>query len=109
MNRINNYDELVAAQIMTQTIIADKKRMIHERVEDLKEKVAPLFLVLPALNVFKKKDAQSSSVLKTGASVAIDLLIGQRLMKNSGWIARLLVPMLLKTVSSRVIENVRKN
>jgi hypothetical protein len=109
MNRISNYDELVAARIMTETIIADKKRMIHERVEDLKEKVAPLFLVLPALNIFKKKDAPNNSVLKTGASVVIDLLVGQKLLSKSNWFARLFVPMLLKTVSSRVIENVRKN
>lgn len=109
MNRISNYDELVAARIMTETIIADRKRMIHERIEDLKEKVAPLFMVLPALNVFQKKDAPNSSVLKTGASLAIDLLVGQRLLGKSSWIARLFVPMLLKTISSRVIENVRKN
>ena len=109
MNKISNYDELVAARIMTQTIIADRKRMLHERVEDLKEKVAPLFLVLPALNIFKKKDTKNNSVLKTGASVAIDLLVGQGLLKKSRWFTRLLVPLFLKTVSSKVIENVRKN
>lgn len=109
MNRISNYDELVAARIMTETIIADKKRVIHERLEDFKEKVAPLLLVLPALNVFKKKDAPNNSVLKTGASLAIDLVVGQRLLSKSSWIARLFVPLLLKAISSKVIENVRKN
>ena len=108
MNRINNYDELVAARIMKQTIIADRKRIIHERIEDIKEKVAPLFFILPMLNIFKKKEGSNHSLLKAGAGLAIDLLVGQRLLRKAGWITRLLVPTLLKTVSSRVIENVKK-
>jgi hypothetical protein len=108
MNRINNYDELVAARIMTETIIADRKRIIHERIEDFKEKISPLFFILPMLNIFKKKDTNNHSLLKVGASLAIDLLVGQRLLRKAGWITRLLVPTLLKTVSSRVIGNVKK-
>ena len=108
MNRINNYDELVAARIMTQTIIADRKRIIHERMEDFREKISPLFLVLPMLNIFKKNEAGNHSLLKTGASLAIDLLVGQKLLRRAGWITRLLIPTLLKTVSSRVIEHVKK-
>ena len=109
MNRISNYDELVAARIMTETIISDRKRMIHERFEDLKEKISPLFYVLPMLNIFKKKDSGNHTMLKTGTSLAIDLLVGQKLLRKAGWVARLLVPMLLKTVSSKVIENVKKD
>jgi hypothetical protein len=108
MNRINNYDELVAARRMTETIIADRKRIIHERIEDFKEKLSPLFSILPVLNIFKKKEGSNHSLLKVGTSLAIDLLVGQKLLRKAGWIARLLVPTVLKTVSSRVIENVKK-
>ena len=109
MNRISNYDELVAARIMTKTIIADRKRIIHERLEDLKEKISPLLAIL---NIFKKKESSngtSNSMLKAGASLAIDLFVGQKLLSKASWITRLLVPTLLKTVSSKVIEKVRKN
>lgn len=112
MNRISNYDELVAARIMTKTIIADRKRIIQERIEDLKEKISPLLLILPALNIFKKKESSNGnnhSLLKAGASLAIDLFVGQKLLRKAGWITRLLVPTLLKTVSSKVIENVKKD
>jgi hypothetical protein len=109
MNRISNYDDLVAARKMSETIIADRKQIIHERVESLKEKISPLLLILPILNIFKKNGAHNNSLLKVGTSLAIDLLVGQKLLGKAGWITRLLVPTLLKTVSSRVIENVKKD
>jgi hypothetical protein len=109
MRRIRNYDELVAARVMTEAIIADRKQLIHERLEDIKEKVSPLVAVLPALNVFRRKDAPNSPILNFGTSLAIDLLVGQKLLGKASWFTRLLVPLFLKTVSSRVIEKVRRN
>lgn len=108
MSRISNYRELVTARKMCETIIADRKQVIHERVENLKEKMAPFLLFLPILNMFKKKAGNNNSLWKVGASLAIDLFVGQKLLGKAGWITRLLVPTLLKTVSSRVIENVNK-
>lgn len=105
MNRINNYDELVAARRMTETIIADRKRIIHELIEDVKEKIEP---VVNIVNLFKNKGPQHNSLLKVGASLAIDLLIGQKLLSKAGWLTRLLIPPLLKSVSSRVIGNGQK-
>lgn len=106
MNRINNYDELVAARRMTETIIADRKRIIHEQIEDVKEKIAP---VLNIVNLFKNKGPEHNSLLKVGVSLAIDLLVGQKLLSKAGWLTRLLVPNLLKTVSSKVLGNGKKD
>lgn len=105
MNRISNYDELVAARRMTETIIADRKRVIHEHVEDVKEKLAP---VLNIVSLFKNNGTNNNSLLKVGASLAIDLFVGQKLLKGAGWFTRLVVPTLLKTVSSRVLGNGKK-
>jgi len=41
MNGISNYDELVAARIMTESIIADQRRVIRERVTVVKKRIAP--------------------------------------------------------------------
>jgi len=91
MNRISNYNELVAARVMTEANIAERRRIIHERVTDVKKKMAPLVL------------------LKVVSFVTIDLLIGQKLLKKAGWITRLLIPTLLKTISLRVMESVKKD
>ena len=104
MNRISNYDELIAERRRTELIIADRKQLLYEKVEDIKDKIAPIFSVL---NVFKKKDS-NNTLLKAGSSLAIDLLVGQTLLKKASWFTRLLVPPLLKAVSSKVIEQVKK-
>lgn len=109
MNRINNYDDLVAERRRTELIIADRKQTINDRIEDMREKIAPLFTILSALNIFKKKDSDGNhSMLKLGSSLAIDLLVGQKMLKNAGWLMRLVVPTLLKTVSSGVIGLTKK-
>jgi hypothetical protein len=108
MTRINNYDDLIAERRRTELVIDDRKQVIHDHLEDIKEKIAPLFSVLAALKIFKKDDSGNHSVLKLGSSLAIDLLVGQKLLKNAGWLARLIVPTLLKTVSSGVIGFTKK-
>ena len=68
---------------MTETIIADRKRIIHELIEDVKEKIEP---VVNIVNLFKNKGPQHNFLLKVGASLAIDLLIGQKLLSKAGWL-----------------------
>jgi hypothetical protein len=108
MTRINNYDDLVAERIRIELLIDDRKQIIHDRLEDITEKIAPLFSILGALKIFKKDDSGNHSVLKLGSSLAIDLLVGQKLLKNAGWLTRLIVPTLLKTVSAGVISFKKK-
>ena len=110
MSRISSYEELVAERRRTELIIADRKQLIHDKVEDVKEKLAPLFFILSGLNIFKGNNNSSSnnSLWKAGSSVAIDLLIGQKLLKSAGWLTKLLVPSILKIVSGKVIERVKK-
>jgi len=107
MTRINNYEELMAERRRTELVIADRKEELHERLEDVKEKVAPLFMLLSVFNIFKKKEPDNT-VLKLGSYLTIDLL-GQRLLRNSNLFTRLLVPALLKGVSSHFLKKVQKN
>jgi hypothetical protein len=111
MTRINNYDDLVAERIRTKLLIEDRKQIIQDRIEDITNKVEPIFSVLSALNVFKKNDSGSGnhSALRLGSALAIDLFVGQKLLKNAGWLTRLLVPTLLKTISAGVIGVKKRN
>lgn len=106
MNRISNYDELVAARIMTESIIAERKQAIEQHVDGAKEKLAP---VMNIVNIFTNKKSNNNSLLKVGTSLAIDLFVGQKLLKRAGWLSKLLVPTLLKSVSSKVIDTVKKD
>lgn len=107
MNKISNYQELVAERRRTELIIADRKELIHDKMEDVKEKLAPVFYILSGFKALKSNNS-NNSLWKTGSSVAIDLLVGQKLLKSSGWLTKLVIPPLLKMISSRVIDRVKK-
>lgn len=82
---------------MAEIIIVDRKRVIDEHVAGLKEKVAPVGNIV---KVFTIKGVRNNSMLKIGASLAIDFLVGQKLLSR---FTRLIIPTLLRTVSSKVI------
>ncbi len=102
MNRISNYDELVAERRMIEARIAEQKAVINQGVGELRSKLEPFLYLLPVLNVFKKKES-GSSLLKFATSAGIDLLVGQKLLSKSNWLMKLLVPMFLKGISAKAI------
>ena len=106
MSRINNYEDLVVAQKKAEERIATQKQIIRENIAEVQERLKPFLYLLPVLNVFKREE-KGSPLLKGAASLGIDLLVGQNLLAKSGWLARLVVPMLLKAFSSKAISVIR--
>lgn len=108
MSRIKNYEDLMAERTKAENKIVEQKQIINDRIQDLKNEMEPIFHFLPFLNIFRKKDSSNGSsnhsLLKVGASLVIDLLVGQKLLGKANWLARLLVPLVLKTVTSKVID-----
>ncbi len=102
MRKINNYDDLVAERKMVEGRIVEQKAAINDGIDKLKQKFEPFLYLLPVLSIFGKKTGNDNSILKTVSSIGIDLL-GQRVLSKSNWFTRLLVPLFLKAVSSRVM------
>lgn len=106
MNKINTYAELVAERKRVEAIIAEQKLIILQGINEVKEKFEPFLYLLPVLNIFKKKES-NHPILKNVASLGIDLLVGQNLLAKSGWLARLLVPVFLKSISAKIIGGLK--
>ena len=89
------------------------KRDVNSEVEQLKEKFKPITRIIGFLTGSSNHDTPSAngttktSLLKMGANVGFDLLVGSKL-KKAGWLARLIVPPLLRTITSKVINRVKK-
>lgn len=96
---INNYEELLIERKKIERTIAEEKRILNEGFDDLKEKVEPFINLLSVLNVFKKK-SPNNSLLNFVAAMGIDLFIGKKLLANSSWFTRIIIPIVLKGVSS---------
>lgn len=101
MSRINNYEELIAERRRLEGKIVEEKLIIRQDIRELKEKLEPIFSLLPVLNIFSGKRS-NNSFLKGVTSLGIDLLAGPKLAK-ANWLMRLFVPMFLKGVSSLAI------
>jgi len=103
MNKISNYNELLAERKVLETRIIEQKAIINNGISELRAKLEPFMYLLPVLNIFKKKDS-GSSLLKFAATAGIDLLVGQKLLSKSNWLMRLIIPLFLKKVTTSAIE-----
>lgn len=106
MSKINNYEDLVVERKKAEERIATQKQIIRENIAEVQERFKPFLYLLPVLNIFKREE-KGSSLLKGAASMGIDFLVGQNLLAKSHWLARLVVPMLLKAFSSKAISVIR--
>ncbi len=104
MNRIKNYEELIAERRRVELQIVSQRLILKEGLQEVKEKFEPFLYLLPVLNIFKKTE-RSHSLMNAAAAVGIDVLVGQKLLSKAGWLARLLVPMVLKGVASFAMKN----
>lgn len=106
MTKINNYEELVAERIRLQLELQKQKAFFKSEINEVKAKFEPIGDVISFLGIFKKKSAEvagTSSILKTGVSMGIDLLVRDKLSK-ANWIVRSLVPAALKGISNLIIR-----
>ena len=102
MNKINNYDELLAERRRLEQQIVQQKMVLKQEFTGLKGKLEPFLNLLPVLNVFRQKEA-SRPLLNIISSLGIDL-VSQKLLSKAGWVAKFILPLIAKGVTSRVIS-----
>lgn len=114
MRQIRNYHELVVEKQQAQQRLALLKRDIEGEVSEIKERFRPITRIVSMISGNGNgngskigSNGQKDSLLKMGANLGVDLLVGPKLAK-AGWIARLLVPPLLRGISSTVINRFKK-
>ena len=103
MTRISNYEELRLEKNRLQQHLVLQKSRLKGDIHIIKEKFEPLVYIISLLGIFKKTGAKNS-LLKMGAKAGIELIAHQTLVSKAGWLAKLVVPFLLKGVSSGLID-----
>lgn len=113
MKRINDLHGLVVEKQRLQQKLELLKRDMNSEVIEIKEKFKPLIRIISFLtgssnngNSHDTSDTKTS-LLKMGANLGLDFFVGSKL-KKAGWFARLVLPPLLRKISSTVINKVRK-
>lgn len=110
MKNISNYHDLVAEKHRVQQRLELLKRDVDNEIHEIKEKFRPLTRIVGMFTgngAHQTDDDKKPSLLKMGGNLAVDLLIGPRLAK-AGVLTRLVVPPLLRGISSRLFSRFRK-
>lgn len=104
MGRISNYEELKLEKIRLQNNLTLQKVELRRELLVIKERIEPFFYVLSLLRIFKKKD---DSLLTMGVKTGVELIAHNTILSKAGWLAKFIVPFVLKGISSNVIDKIR--
>lgn len=108
MKRFSTFEEVVEERKSLQADLVRQKLYIRTEMMEIRDKLAPVQKALSFFARFGHRDnSTAGNLLKMGTSVGIDLLVGQK-MKKAGWLARLVLPLVMKFTASRSIDAVRR-
>ena len=106
MNKIKTYDDLLAEKVELERLLIDQKAIIRQDIAALKEELRPAAAVLKFIGKVTAKD-KSNSLLRLGVSVASETVLRNVVLAKSGWLTRLIVPFVAKTLGSKAIANTK--
>lgn len=109
MARIANLQDLRAEKLRIATEITAHKAVMREQVNLLRRRINPIHRLLDWIGIGKDQPAHATvrPILQAGANLGIDML-GARVLSRAGWLARLVVPLVAKGVSSTFLSRFRK-
>lgn len=107
MNKINNYEDLVLERKRLEAELVHYKSVINGEVNSIKQKFEPISDVVSFFASSPTK-SPNNKLLQVGTNIGIELLVRQKLLSKAGWLTKLVLPYILKKVSSRAIQKVQE-
>ena len=110
MNKIKNYDDLVAHRRYLEGNLQTQKAYLNNKVAKVKERFEPFNKVVSFFNGEKNSRSKvllqtGSSLLKIGSSAGIDMLLQKKLAK-AGWLTKLVLPFVLRFAAAKTVDKV---
>ncbi|MGC3943503.1 MAG: hypothetical protein QM762_03040 [Chryseolinea sp.] len=109
MNKFSTFDEVVAERKRLQADLNKQKGYLRSHFVEIREKLIPITKVLSFFARFghNGQGTPAGNLLKAGSNLGIDLLVGQKLKKAS-WLAKLVLPLVMKFTAHKTIDAVRR-
>lgn len=98
MKKIRNLKELHAEKLRLQLELIAAEEILKEDMEWIKEEIKPGKIVGKLFNNIIGNS--TSGLLNNGVRGTIDILLKNILLSKSGWITRLILPLIIKNLSS---------
>ena len=104
MQKINNFEDLIRERRRLEGDLLIQKATLREALNELKARLEPL-AEFASIVVGNNKETGAPSLLKTGVSIGIDLLLRYNLLARAGWVARAVLPIVVKGFLNRFIRS----
>ena len=102
MNKITTYEELIREKERLQLQLEVHKSAVRMHVTELKKKLNPVKNVIRFLSNFRAPLA-SNSMVGAGIGLSVEVLIRKLFFAKTGWITRMVAPILLKNLSANML------
>lgn len=102
-SHIKSYSDLLAEKQCLTLLLEEKKIIIQAEYEALKVKLKPLTTVVEVAEKVMTRD-KSNPLLNAGIDFGVNILLKKLLLRNAGFIVKLLVPIMAKNFISHEVE-----
>src|ERR1700730_2065620 len=107
MNKISNYEELLREKERLQLQLEVHKAAVRMHVEEIDRKLSPVKKILSFLTNFTAP-AENKSFVNTGLVLTLEMIIRKLFFSKTGWITRMVAPILLKNFSANMLKKNKK-
>ena len=106
MNNITTYDDLIQEKRRLKLMLEERKILVQAEFEEIKVKLKPVTHVIEMVEKLSTKD-KSNPLLNVGIDLGVNLLLKNLLLRNAGFIVKLLVPLMAKNYFSHEGEEAK--
>ena len=102
MTNIHSYKELLEEKQRLTLLLAERKVLVKAEFEDIKVKLKPAKAAWEWIQKLTSKDT-SNPLLNAGIDVGVNLLLKKVLLRNAGFIVKLVMPFIVKNFLSHEV------
>lgn len=96
---ITSYEELLMEKQRLKLVLQQREQVLKNEVDEIYLRFKPMVKIIQEVEKFATLD-KSNPAVNTMMGAGIDLILRKVVLRNAGWMARLLVPILLKNYVS---------
>ena len=102
MNKITTYDELLRERERLELQLEVHRAAVKMQVDEIKKKLNPIRNFVHFFTNFSAP-AAGDTLIGTGLGLSLELLIRKLFFARTGWITKMVAPILIKNLSANVL------
>lgn len=104
MTKISTYDELLLEKKRLKLQLQAQKMELQTEIAVIKEKLRPVSTVIEFADKLLTKD-KHNPLIDTGLALGVDLLLKKIVLRNAGWIIKIIMPLFVRNYLSHEIKD----